>query len=509
MRKYIVVIFLFIIQLGEAQEGFIKSYDLQGNGTLFNNMILDDDTLIVAGISISDTFPFAQGIVFAKMDTSGVLIDYKVHIDSAGSPYSWSSQLFGMTKIEDDSGYIFLGHVFGRNNGIVIKLNRVGDLVWTKEYEDDNSLQDYYKKIKEVEGGFLIAGRKFMPNGQGDIFLLKTDKSGNKLWEKSYGLPSRNDDASNLLIINENEYVIGGYIGPNQGVPWNQWHNQIQIFAVDSLGNEKWYWESDPVFDAMSTEDGGCFGLQQDEEGNWVYATTRVEFDFDGATRTQAKFVKRDEDFNLIEEQTYDDTEGRINKIFNVTKLSTGGWLLVGTNSEPVEEPVIALSHIYSWMIRVEESGDSLWTREDLVFPDTTFATEQYLHSAVELSSGSIIAAGYYSSFGIERDHGFLIKVDCQGNVDTLLYCAPISNIATVPSSLDLKVFPNPTSDVLYYESDQIQVWDKVELLDITGQAVSVVFNNKELTLVGLPPGLYILRLWKDGRYWTRKVVRQ
>ena len=88
--------------------------------------------------------------------------------------------------------------------------------------------------------------------------------------------------------------------------------------------------------------------------------------------------------------------------------LENGDFLGLGKNNEKVPNPVLAEDHGYAWMVRMEYDGDTLWERKDLVFPDSIFATGQYLHSAVELSSGSIIAAGYYDSSADPKNWGIL-----------------------------------------------------------------------------------------------------
>ncbi len=285
---------------------------------------------------------------------------------------------------------------------------------------------------------------------------------------------------------------------------------QLQIFAVDSLGNEKWYWESDPPFDEWSVEDVGCRGLYRDGEGNWVYATMRGEFQNSGGLLyPQAKFIKRDNEFNLLEEKTYDDLDGDRTGFTNMIPLFDGDFLMLGNNYEFFESSS-TIPYVYAWMIRATESGDSLWTRYDLAFPDTGSFSEQYLHSAVELPSGSIIAAGYWTDYNSNTsDHGLLIKVNQHGCIDTI-DCTPTNFPNFVYSSKptpDLKIYPNPARHILHYESDRVSEWDRVEVLDMNGRVLKVEFDNSTTTVDDLLPGVYVLRLWRGGRFWVRNFV--
>ena len=71
-----------------------------------------------------------------------------------------------------------------------------------------------------------------------------------------------------------------------------------------------------------------------------------------------------------------------------------------------------------------------------------------------------------------------------------------------------LSVFPNPVKTILYFSHAEIEYWDKLELLDMTGRVVRRYYYDKKITMKNLAPGIYLLRLWKDHQFWTRKVVK-
>ena len=156
MRAILILIFCLNLNNSYGQDGFIQKYDLGYSNALFNNILLHDEgTIVVNGIAPMDTFPYKQGITFTKLDTNGNIIHQTFHLDSLGSSYSYGETSRGIKKINNNSGYLLLGHAFDRNNGIIMKLNNNGEQLWVKEYPDNNSLQDYYMKIIEVENGFL------------------------------------------------------------------------------------------------------------------------------------------------------------------------------------------------------------------------------------------------------------------------------------------------------------------------------------------------------------------
>jgi len=153
-------------------------------------------------------------------------------------------------------------------------------------------------------------------------------------------------------------------------------------------------------------------------------------------------------------------------------------------------------------MSRMDMDGDTLWERKDLVFPDTLFVTGQYLHSAVELPSGSIIAAGYYSSFSDTKDWGVLIKVDKNGCMDTLL-CSPITSVLPAEAvTYELSIFPNPFHETInvslsgnHNQPLQFSIHDSYGRV-WKREPINTGTNNIDLN--GLPPNLYFFTLKND-----------
>ena len=497
--------FLLLPFFTKAQEGFINHYDLGHPGMVFTNLLLHEDTLIASGIVIQDTFPYLTLLSLAKLDTNGNVLVHYDYMDSLGANYSFEAPPIGLLRCSDNSGYVMLGHAFERFTGLAMKIGNNGGQVWVREYPDTWSQQDHYRMVIEVNGGYLIAGDKFA-GGTANMFVKKIGYDGEEIWEKQYGeTNNRRDLLGDIFLLNDNEYIIGGSTGPNQNVPWQQTTNTIRIFAIDSLGNEKWGWESDP-----SLEELWLRGLHINADGNWIYSTARGEFEFDGFMKRQPRVIVRDSNFEIVKAVDLDDMDGNSNYFLDMVPMSDGGWLGVGTNIEKVENPVLAQDHGYAWMFRMDTAGDTLWERKDLVFPDTLFATGQFLHSAVELPSGSIIAAGYYASFADTKDWGVLIKVDKNGCVDTI-NCSPItSTIAPfAPTEGEIKVYPNPASSVVHFDSPESGAWDRIEVFDFSGRMVKEKANTNQMDVVELPAGVYFIRLWQSNRFVTKKLIKE
>lgn len=74
-----------------------------------------------------------------------------------------------------------------------------------------------------------------------------------------------------------------------------------------------------------------------------------------------------------------------------------------------------------------------------------------------------------------------------------------------------IRLFPNPTGDKLMLPADFPDNCDSLEVIDMMGNVVlkSVPFNGKNINVSGLAPGIYIVSLSTNGKYYQRKVVRE
>jgi hypothetical protein len=122
------------------------------------------------------------------------------------------------------------------------------------------------KSIIEIEDGFLMIG-----NYQAGIAAIKMDESGNIIWESYF------TSGSNRFLLfggiyqkNDNEYIISGGTTSPGNVQAQFIKNTGRIFAIDSLGNKKWEWESEETLDQM-----GVAMLHLTDEGDWIFNTAK------------------------------------------------------------------------------------------------------------------------------------------------------------------------------------------------------------------------------------------
>jgi len=115
-----------------------------------------------------------------------------------------------------DSGYIITGYTestewHGDRNLLLIKTSSSGDTLWTRAY-GDNELDNWGGSVQQCkDGGYIITGSTQSPIGEtGDLWLLKTDSSGDTIWTRTFGGPAPDAGYSVQQTI-QGGYIITGF----------------------------------------------------------------------------------------------------------------------------------------------------------------------------------------------------------------------------------------------------------------------------------------------------------
>ena len=109
-----------------------------------------------------------------------------------------------------DGGYIIAGYTDSSGTGNyyawLIKTDASGNKLWDKTFGGSNA--DYASSVQQTSDGGYIAGYTDS-SGNYDAWLIKTDASGNKLWDKTFG-GSNADYANSVQQTSDGGYIIAG-----------------------------------------------------------------------------------------------------------------------------------------------------------------------------------------------------------------------------------------------------------------------------------------------------------
>jgi len=128
----------------------------------------------------------------------------------------------------------------------VLKLNSNGDKIWRRYFGGTNN-DRAYDLIQAEDGGYLVAGTSesedfdiSKPNGSYDYWLVKLSEDGNMLWEKSFGGEEIDDCLKIVAVENNNFLLIGNTFSYNQNGINNKGYSDAWLVKIDSKGNILW-----------------------------------------------------------------------------------------------------------------------------------------------------------------------------------------------------------------------------------------------------------------------------
>ena len=290
-----------------------------------------------------------------------------------------------------DGGYVVAGYTnsfgAGLNDVYLIKTNSLGDTLWTRTYGGANN--DYGNSVQQTaDGGYIIAGyTNSFGAGLNDVYLMKTNASGDTLWTRTYGGISA-ELANSIQQTTDGGYIVAGW---------------TKTFGAG--GADVYLIKTNPSGDTLWTKTYGGTG---EDEGWSVRQTTDDGYIISGGTDSSGA---GDYDVYLIKTNASGDTTwtrtyggGHEDKGFSVQQTLDGGYIVTGRMTPAIQGDV--------WLIKTNASGDTLWTRTyGGASSDWGFSVQQTL-------DGGYVIAGVTYSAGTGGADVYLIKTNASG--DTL-----------------------------------------------------------------------------------------
>jgi len=169
---------------------------------------------------------------------------YLIKIDSSGNTlwtrtYGGYGGESGSHIIQNSDGmYTIAGITSTYGSGsfdiYLIKVDSIGDTLWTKTYGGSDA--EFVRSFSETtDGGYIITGQTYSYGGDKcDVYLVKTDSTGNMMWQKTYG-DTANDIGNSVIQVSDGGYIISAFTesyGADSGDIW--------LIKTDSLGDTLW-----------------------------------------------------------------------------------------------------------------------------------------------------------------------------------------------------------------------------------------------------------------------------
>jgi hypothetical protein len=113
-----------------------------------------------------------------------------------------------------DGGFVLVGETRSSGSGLsdlfLVKADSQGDSLWANAYGGSEQEMGY-SVIETADSGFIAVGfTESSGSGMGDIYILKTNASGDSIWAKTFGGPY-DERAMRIEHATDSGFVITGY----------------------------------------------------------------------------------------------------------------------------------------------------------------------------------------------------------------------------------------------------------------------------------------------------------
>jgi len=291
-----------------------------------------------------------------------------------------------------DGGYIVAAYTnsFGAGDYdiFLIKTNSSGNVQWAKTY--GGTTRDRVYSVQQTsDGGYIVGGwRAPASSTVDDVFLIKTDANGNIQWAKTFG--GTDDDQDNSV----QQTSDGGYIMTGGTASFGAGNWDIWLIKTDANGNISW------AKTYGGTNYDYAYSVQQTSDGGYILAGETRSF---GAGNVDIILIKTNSSGNLQWAKTYGGTGSDIT--WSVQQTSDGGYIVAGYTTS------FGAGNVDIILIKTNSSGNLQWAK---TYGGTNY---DYAYSVQQTSDGGYIVAGYTTSFGAGGSDFFLIKTDANGNL--------------------------------------------------------------------------------------------
>ena len=190
--------------------------------------------------------------------------------------------------VETTDGYLMIGSSDSNDIDIknnkgsydfwIVKIDKTGKLLFEKSFGGDEI--DEARAITATnDDGFIIIGDTrssnkdvSQNNGGADLWGIKINSEGNLLWEKTFG-GSSFDVGRSVRKTNDNGFLISGSSRSANNAFLNKGQNDAWILKIDGNGNQQWQktiggTEIDFCYDAVELTSGNIIAVGESSSNN-------------------------------------------------------------------------------------------------------------------------------------------------------------------------------------------------------------------------------------------------
>lgn len=365
-----------------------------------------------------------KNLLYLLLLISGFVITY------AQSPNIMWQKTFGGTDQEEifdiettsDGGFITTGYTGSANGDVtinhgvqdiwVVKTDASGNIQWQKTF-GGSALDRAFSIRQTSDSGYIVIGYTGSTDGditgnhgEEDLWIIKLDPTGNIQWQKTFG-GTDNEEGNNIQQTSDGGYIAIGAASSTDGdVTDNQGLRDMWILKLDATGNIQWQ----KTFGSLYDDDGSQ--IRQTPDGNYIAIGT---YNFLPGNTSDFWVLKLDPSGNIIWQKMMGGSSRETPYDIQIT--NDGGYIMTGYTQSSDGDVTGSHGQGEVWTVKLNSLGNIEWEK-------TFGGTSSDYGEAIKqtLDGGYIIAGIAQSANGdVIGNHGihdfWLIKTDVSGNI--------------------------------------------------------------------------------------------
>lgn len=471
MKKLLLILIFIssIITHAQPPSKFYSTYGGNGYDEGYDVKQTLDGGYIITG----STSSFGQGntdMYLLKLDSMGV--------KKFETSFGGVSNEVGKSVVQlSDSSYVIAGFTSSTGVGgydiFLVKTDKTGALLWQKTIGGTD--WDFaYSMESTTDGGFIIAGTTYsFGRGNADGFIVKTDGNGNLVWQKTYG-GLNDDEFKSVIQTADGNYALTGYTKSYNDID----SGDVWIFKLDAIGDSTWC-----KFYGGSKEDFGS-GIIQLQNTNLLIT---------GGTRSHSANGNRETiiiTFDYISgNQIYIDIDNsNQDEYHNDVALGVNGSI---ANCGATKNAVFG----YDALVDIYKASYNFLN----FFSEGSTMYEEFF-SIYQTKDKGFVAVGKTTGYGSVLEDIFFMKMDSLGSFGNSI----IGIEEEKHTNIKLEIYPNPTSDYIIINSSDYKIYEKMyyKIIDLKGSVIlsdTIDKYKKTINLSELSNGLYLLQIFDSN----------
>ncbi len=243
----------------------------------------------------------------------------------------------------------------------VSKLDAGGNKIWSKTYGGT-----YIDMVNEIapttDGGFIMTGRTWSSDGDftgfkgnTDVFVIRLDANGKKIWSKTFG-GTDGDEGFSVAQMKDGNYLVAGSSEKNDG-DFDNLSGQQNLFLMKLATDGSVVW----VKDMPDNLSGRANSIFINIDGSFVISGASDRTGNSTQSGTNAWVMKLSEDANLVWFKLYGGSGSDFAR--SIKGTTDGGYIVAGYTNSNNGDVSGSNGQDDAWLFKLNANGQLLWQK--------------------------------------------------------------------------------------------------------------------------------------------------